>query len=675
MSDPPVVREAGAFAMNGRNIFRLGAMTLLVALSGVAGFAGQVLKRLDDTSYAALTDRSGLHLDVRVLKPEELTPALRGYCGVFDGDRFNLKKLGIERVSAHRALIPYYSLSPLFRKALLLALWPKDRLRGDFWVHRVTHGGHETLWSISQWFTGSGQHYRAIKKASGMRSDRIKQGMTVKIPAYVLLHILKETPEIDLPKPKDPVFASDTRLADTETLVQDTDPEPRVSPPPGNANQAVGASGNSANPPATKPAAKPEKPAKEENGDSERFLRELAELKRERAELRYGSDGQGPYAQYRLKRGEAIYSAVVVRFCGLVRAEDVNRVADIIIQRNRIRDETDLAVGTPIRIPSDYLEPEYKPEADPEYQAFIENMRGVSRMSTRVVSRNLEGVHLILDAGHGGRDPGAHFGKVWEDDFVYDIMCRIKLRLEKESAATIWTTILDPSVQYKVQDVHRFNRDHDEVLLTTPRFSLNSPRVTTDGVNLRWMLANHRFQQLLAQGVKEENVLFASLHADSLHPSIQGNMVYIPDARVFPRRVEAYSKFRKYLEYKGNHFSFSQKTVQQAQARSLNFANNFIALSRSHGVRVHRQKPIRSVIYRNPKRPYVPAVVRYNRVPTRCLIEVCNLNNRQDRNRLSNAGFRQKIADVFVESVYKTYGVTPVDQISSLGEKSRLVEE
>lgn len=685
--------------MTRRGIIRGLAVLLLVSLSGFVAFAGQVLKRLDDQSYAALSDRSGAHLDVRVKNGGELVPALRGYCGVFDGDRFNLKKLDIAKVSATRALIPYYSLSPLFRKALLLTLWPRDRLQGEVWLHRVAYGGHETLWSIAQWFTGSGQHYRAIKAASAMRSDRIKQGMSVKIPAYVLLNILKESPEIKLPKPRDPVFASDTRLAETETVIQDNDPRPTVTKQPENENgnqvhQAVGKTRGptgrgptdrgptdrgptepSSKPSNSKPDSQQKEPATKDKGDSERFLRELAQLEKERAELRYGSDSRGPYAQYRLRAGEAIYSAVVVRFCGLVRAEDVNRVAQIIIKRNRIRDETDLAVGTPIRIPRDYLEPEYKAEDDPEYLAFMENLRQVSRMSTRVVSRNLEGVHLILDAGHGGRDPGAHFGRVWEDDFVYDILCRIKLRLEQESAATVWTTILDPSINYKVQNVTRFNKDHDEVLLTTPRFSLNTTRVASDGVNLRWMLANHRFQKLLNLGVKPENVLFASLHADSLHSSIRGNMVYIPDARVFPRRVEAYSKFRKYREYAGNDFRFTQKMVQQAQARSLNFATNFIALSRGHGVRVHKQKPIRSVIYRNPKRPYVPAVVKYNRIPTRCLIEVCNLNNRHDRARLSDARFRQKIADIFVESVYKTYGVTPLNQVSSLGDKARLVED
>jgi len=73
-------------------------------------------------------------------------------------------------------------------------------------------------------------------------------------------------------------------------------------------------------------------------------------------------------------------------------------------------------------------------------------------------------------------------------------------------------------------------------------------------------------------------------------------------------------------------------------------------------VRVHRAKPIRSLIYRNPTRPFVPAVIRFNRIPTRVLIEICNLNNPNDQNLLKRPDFRQKVADAFVAAVLHTYG-------------------
>ena len=55
--------------------------------------------------------------------------------------------------------------------------------------------------------------------------------------------------------------------------------------------------------------------------------------------LEFASDAQGRYALYRLQKGEALYSAVVVRFTGRVHAEDVNAKAggDRRAQRNHRR--------------------------------------------------------------------------------------------------------------------------------------------------------------------------------------------------------------------------------------------------------------------------------------------------------------------------------------------------
>ena len=95
----------------------------------------------------------------------------------------------------------------------------------------------------------------------------------------------------------------------------------------------------------------------------------------------------------------------------------------------------------------------------------------------------------------------------------------------------------------------RFRRDHDEVLTTKPQYPLNSPRVSSDGVNLRWMLANYHFARLTAKGVNPDHIIFAGFHADSLHHSIRGSMLYIPDARVFPEQVKGLRRFKHLREY------------------------------------------------------------------------------------------------------------------------------
>ena len=61
--------------------------------------------------------------------------------------------------------------------------------------------------------------------------------------------------------------------------------------------------------------------------------------------LSYGEDDLGPFAQYRLQRGEALYSAVVVRFTGQLIAKEVNATALEIAERSGIDDVTSIPGG------------------------------------------------------------------------------------------------------------------------------------------------------------------------------------------------------------------------------------------------------------------------------------------------------------------------------------------
>jgi len=696
-------------AFNGMKLhFNFLCLLLLITTLPVVAQKQQILKKMDDQSYAAISFKRGSYVDVRVAMAEELIPALKIYTGQFGDKPFSYKKTGAVKIDSKRALVPFSQLAPGFQKMYLARLWPEDRLKSGFWHHTVTYAGHETLWTLSELFTGKGNNYQKIKKASGLKSDRIGKGSRLKIPESMLRGILQNAEAPQFGKPKEPVFAVSAEVRET-SFINESDPTPMVSAPgdpvssrlveekkpqekpqkdrepdnsdTGSNNTQTNASSSekpavagsssakeSRAPPETQTQQKGTQKNEEAQSEPEQVIldqKTLMSLPQARQELTYGQDSKGRYAQYKLKAGEAIYSSVVVRFCGLVKANDVNQVAAQIIQRNNIKDETDLAIGHPIRIPYELLESEYKEESDPDFLSYVKNLKDISKVSTRVLAKNLEGVYVILDSGHGGRDPGARFGNVWEDDFVYDIVARIKRRLERETSATVFTTVLDPSVQYKVQNVARFSQDNDEMLLTSPRYPLKSARATTDGVNLRWLLANHRFQKLKDKGVPEENVVFASFHADSLHKSLRGSMVYVPDARKYPKSVTPSRKFKKYREYKGNSFSTSPKAMLQAQARSMNFARHFISESRKAKLLVHRQKPIRTVIFRNPTTPFVPAVLRYNRIPTRCLIEVCNLNNKKDRELLKEASYRQDVADAFVAALYRTYGQTQTASVVS----------
>ena len=56
------------------------------------------------------------------------------------------------------------------------------------------------------------------------------------------------------------------------------------------------------------------------------------------------------------------------------------------------------------------------------------------------------------------------------------------------------------------------------------------------------------------------------------------------------------------------------------------------------------------------RRPWVPAVLKYNTVPARTLFEVCNLNNPQDRALLQTRAYRQKVAEAVVQGILGYYG-------------------
>ena len=118
--------------------------------------------------------------------------------------------------------------------------------------------------------------------------------------------------------------------------------------------------------------------------------------------LEYGIDKKGAYALYRLHRGEALYSAVVIRFTGQLHAKQVIATAREIAKRSGIPDVTDIPVGHPIKIPLDLLLPRFLPPKDPRRLAWEENRKELAAFLEVVRDEDLSGVEIILDAGHGG---------------------------------------------------------------------------------------------------------------------------------------------------------------------------------------------------------------------------------------------------------------------------------
>lgn len=369
--------------------------------------------------------------------------------------------------------------------------------------------------------------------------------------------------------------------------------------------------------------------------------------------LEYGRDAKGEYAVYRLKPGEALYSAVVVRFTGRVYAEDVNALARQVAERSGIRDVRDIPVGFEVRIPFELLLAEYLPPGNERRREYEQRLLASARYSNPVRATRLQGVTVVLDAGHGGLDVGASVSGVWESVYVYDIMVRAKRLLETATAATVIATTQDGGT-FEAAERDRLPNSRGHRVLTTPNYEIQNSRV---GVHLRWYLANSIFRQAVDQGGDGAKVVFLSIHADSLHPSLRGAMAYVPGADyrtgTYGKSGSIYSSRREVRERPSVSYSSRERIESEGLSRDL--AGHLLDAMASGGLTVHPDKPVRVKVVRG-RRAYVPAVLRYNAVPAKVLLEVCNLANREDRELIQTARFRRLVAESIVKGILGYYG-------------------
>ncbi|MBN1918489.1 MAG: N-acetylmuramoyl-L-alanine amidase [Verrucomicrobia bacterium] len=352
-------------------------------------------------------------------------------------------------------------------------------------------------------------------------------------------------------------------------------------------------------------------------------------------ELTFKKDSRGEYASYRLKKGETIWTHVVRRFTS--RTDDVNdnEASRLILERSGFGDERKIPDGAEMKIPVELLAPEFLGQQ-------------VKEVSSG--SRPLAGVVIIFDPGHGGVDPGATpQTRIFEDEIVYDIMCRAKRILERDTAATVHVTVRDRSRGFAVTaERNRFPQDGDEEVLTTPNYRITS---TVVALHLRWYLANSLYRKALARGVRADRVLFTSFHADDLPRNLRGAMVYIPGARLregtYGKSGRPYTQFAEWRERP--NVAFTKRERATAEALSKAFAEELTRSLKASSVMVFANKPIRDHIQRG--NAFVPAVLRYNAVPTAVLIECGNLSNVRDRQNLCDPTFRERFAQAYVNAV------------------------
>ncbi len=581
----------------------LATLVLILALAAPAAGADKLRASLDATRSAVLDE----NLDICLVVSPERGDAWTRLALRLTGDADQWKAIaeksgeGPNLLAGIPVRVPLTLLKPSLQQQTIAALFPADRAGSRGWVHKVVSGTDvegESLWKIAEWFTGDGANYAAIRSANNMAGLSTRRGDAIVIPRRLLSEpFLGLMPAAD---PSRPQLAED----DPQSGSSDSD---------------------------TKSAGVAE--ATSDGGP---------------ISLEYHRSGDSPYAVYRLRRGEALYSSVGIRFTGRVYAKDVYDVVDQIVAFNGIQDVSKLPVGYAVKIPMELLTPEYRPSDDPRRLERDRAKKESARLARKVEAKNLQGVRIILDAGHGGRDVGTAHDGVWESIYVYDITCRVKTLLEKKSAARVWmTTSSGTGCQIAERDVLPKVTDH--VVLTTPRYGLDDPVV---GVNLRWYLANSIFRRALDQSTEPEKVIFLSIHADSLHPSLRGAMAYIPGERyvqgTFTKKGDVYLARAEVRE--NPTVTHSEQDALRAEGLSTDLASSIMSAFRKDDLKVHPYQPVRDNVVRRGKE-WVPAVIRYNLVPTRMLLETCNLGNREDRRLMQTRKYRQRVAKAIYEGI------------------------
>ncbi len=516
-------------------------------------------------------------------------------------------KLWTQYKGREMVAIPFEKLTGKAQRQTLEAVFPDDYVDKQGWWHTVVFGGAdgvENWWTLCEWLTGLGTNQRQVMEDPVNRKAGKELGVGEKI--RIPLELLKSDFRSPSPPRKKPEEA-DLGASISDGKGSDTPPTP-------------------------------------EGG----------------ATLEYGKDKQGPFALYRIQKGEALYTSVVVRFTDYRENSDILEACDTIQKRSGIADVRKMEAGDPVKIPMEMLSDRYQPEGSEgrsEYEAVREEAQRLE--AEHVHSKDLRGVVVVLDSGHGGRDHGAAVEEknLYEDEINYDILCRLKKILEKKSSAKVDVTMEDPDQGYKESNATRFSHDTDERVLTTPPYPNQDAEISA---NLRWTVTNALLQKEKAAGTDERNVVFISIHCNSLDPRLHGTMIYVPGARY--REGNGRSKNAIYGNFRESrnvtNITTTPRERRRDEALSTTFAN--IVVSKLKGskppIAVHDAgDPILNVIRKSRNNAYLPAVIRYNKIPVKILVETGNLTNASDQKRFADPAWRQAYAEALFQSIRAYY--------------------
>jgi len=256
------------------------------------------------------------------------------------------------------------------------------------------------------------------------------------------------------------------------------------------------------------------------------------------------------------------------------------------------------------------------------------------------------GLHVILDAGHGGNDPGTTVRGWSEDEIAYDLMVRLKRLLERKGVR-VYPLVDDGDNRDEPQRVIR--QGHNEYVKVTPPYKMEDSRVA---LNMRVYLVDDIYRRLRRRGVRDEDIMLISIHLDHLHPAVKGVMVYYPDAAERPAIYSANGRiYASHDESRVSTIHYDSGENEQVESYSYDFAKSLIASCRRLRVPVHEYQPIRRSVFRSGRK-WTPGIVQYSRVRTSVLVEAANLANDDDFKHIRSGHFRQRIAEAIARTIH-----------------------
>lgn len=237
---------------------------------------------------------------------------------------------------------------------------------------------------------------------------------------------------------------------------------------------------------------------------------------------------------------------------------------------------------------------------------FSNSIYGAAYRSVPVIDRALEGHFIYLDSGHGGPDPGAighrDGANLHEDEYAYDVTLRLARALQQHGA-TVYMIVQDPNDG--IRDAAVLAGDHDERYLGNIAIS----RKTVPRLQKRVDIINELYKQNRSRAKAQYSI---TLHVDSRSNS---------------QRIDLYYYYQRNIEKSRRLALALQKCVKEKYDRH------------------------------QPGRGYNGTVATRNLFmlkhvePPAVYIEIANIRNRRDQDRLLIVNNRQAVANWLSEGI------------------------